>query len=104
MKAPDLDDYRQLLEFYRDAIKSEQPQSLQLPLERVFRMLTLPSAFNASLPTPFIQSARRYQQRKTDALRHFADPEVQQFFLSDLYDLIRLKTLQAQRSAKKPEA
>lgn len=103
MKPPGLDDYLQLLEFYQEAIRKDEPTSLQLPLERVFRMLIQPSPFNSSLPTIFIEAARRYLHKKPDALRHFRDPEVQQFFLSDLYDYVKLKALRSQRPDKTPK-
>jgi len=103
MKPPALNDYLQLLELYQEAIKQEKPTSLQLPLERVFRMLVQPSPFNSSLPVTFIEAARRYLHKKSDALRHFSDPEVQQFFLSDLYDFVKLKALRNQRLGKAPE-
>lgn len=94
---PDQNDYLRLLEFYRDAITGSEATSLRLPLERVFRMLITPSDFNRRLPRTFVETAARYMNHQTDALRHFHDPEVQQFFLSDLYDFIKLDALR-QRS------
>ena len=103
MKPPRLDDYQQFLAFYQQSIKSEKTVSLEFPLQKVFTMLVQPSPFNSRLPGTFVEAARRYLQRKPDALRHFRDPEVQQFFLSDLHDYIQLKALQARRTRKRPK-
>ncbi|WP_114416186.1 hypothetical protein [Marinospirillum perlucidum] len=98
MKAPQLEDYQQLLEHYAEAIKSQTTPRLELVFARVMRMLIQPSDFNASLPQPFVTTARRYLAKKPDALSHLRDPEVQQFFLSDLYDFVQLKALRKKRS------
>lgn len=87
MNPPTREDYRHLLGLYRAVLdEPAEPAGtrLQLPFERVMRLLNQPGAFNDSLPALFRDVAHRYRTGEPATLAHFRYDENRQFFLRDL--------------------
>lgn len=102
MKPPEAHHYLALLRLYRKELRlvSGSPgDRFELLFQQVIRLLRTPSPFNRSLPTPFLDIARRYSTRDRHTLEHFRHDENRQFFLSDLYDYLEIQTGPSQRKA-----
>jgi hypothetical protein len=106
MPHPDLDDYLRLFAAYGDNIRSVHlaPNDARYSLlfEQVLRLLAEDSPFNAALPQPLLETARRYRDGDAGVVRHMRWPENRHFFLSDLYDLLRLRRAAAGRQREAP--
>lgn len=104
MNAPALDDYLRLLRLYeRQLVTAADARGtrLQLPFAQVIRLLTTPSPFNNTLPAPFRDVARRLAAEDKAVVAHFRYDENRQFFLGDLLDYLRLRSLTTPRGEKK---
>lgn len=92
---PELDDYLRLFEPYGEELSSAYLKPNDARYEFVFeqaaRLLARPSAFNASLPKPFVITAQKYLAGDEKTVRHMSYPENRHFMLSDLYDFVILK-------------
>lgn len=91
---PELADYLKLFALYAGkldfTIEGTRGGDYSLIFEQVMRLLLKPSAFNDSLPEPFLAVAERYAFNDTATVAHFRYNENKQFFLSDLYDSLSL--------------
>ena len=101
MSDPDLDDYMRLFAAYGDDIRSvhlaPNDARYRLLFEQALRLLVKDSEFNAGLPQPLRETARRYRDGDAETLRHMRWPENRHFLLSDLYDLLQLRRAARQR-------
>ncbi len=91
---PDIDDYLSLFRLYEQPLTvpaEPRGERLRFPFERVVRLLSLPSEFNRSLPSPFLEVAERYTHGDSATAAHFRYDENRQFFLSDLRDYVQLQ-------------
>ena len=94
MRPPEIDDYLALFRLYGDALDTpSEPggQRFALLFDQVVRLLMAQSPLNSELPAPFLDVARHYRHHDPATLDHFRYDENRHFFLSDLYDLLRLK-------------
>lgn len=102
MKPPRAQDYVALLRLYRTDLRQVRETGgnrFELLFLQVIRLLEEPSPFNQTLPTPFLDVARRYSRGELHTKSHFAQDENRQFFLSDLYDYLRIQTGPNKRKA-----
>ncbi len=102
MKPPRAQDYIALLRLYRNDLRhvSEARGSrFELLFLQVVRLLNTSSPFNRTLPAPFLDVARRYSRGEPHTVVHFRYDENRQFFLSDLYDYLKIQTGPSQRKA-----
>lgn len=82
-----------LLSFYGEELRKPTESSgsrFELVFEQVIGLLEKLSHSDESLPTPFLDVARRYAAGDPATTRHFGYDENRQFFLSDLYDYLLL--------------
>jgi len=91
---PELDDYLKLFQLYEGkldfTVKGTRGGDYSFIFEQVMRLLLKPSAFNRTLPEPFISVSERYAFSDAATVAHFRYNENKQFFLSDLYDSLIL--------------
>jgi len=91
---PELNDYLKLFQLYEGkldfTVKGTKGGDYSFIFEQVMRLLLRPSAFNSTLPEPFISVAERYAFSDATTLSHFRYNENKQFFLSDLYDSLMM--------------
>lgn len=98
---PELNDYLKLFQLYAGkldfTVKGTKGGDYSFIFEQVMRLLLKPSAFNSTLPEPFISVAERYAFSDAATAAHFRYNENKQFFLSDLYD-----SLMVYQSSQRP--
>lgn len=91
---PELNDYLKLFQLYEGkldfTIKGTKGGDYSFIFEQVMRLLLKPSAFNNTLPDPFLSVAERYAFNDEATVAHFSYNENKQFFLSDLYDSLMI--------------
>jgi hypothetical protein len=91
---PELYDYLKLFQLYEGkldfTIKGTRGGDYSFIFEQVIRLLLKPSPFNDTLPEPFISVAERYAFNEAATMAHFRYNENKQFFLSDLYDSLKI--------------
>ncbi len=92
---PDASDYVRLFERYGkdlgSAYREPDDERYALLFEQMIRLLIRPSAFNLSLPAPFLNTAHRYHDGNTATQEHMSDPSNRHFMLCDVHDLVMLK-------------
>ncbi|WP_303901043.1 hypothetical protein [Thiohalomonas denitrificans] len=102
MRPPRAQDYVALLRLYRTDLRQVTETGgnrFELLFLQVIRLLGEPSPFNQTLPAPFLDVARRYSRGELHTLSHFQHDENRQFFLSDLYDYLKMQTDPSERKA-----
>lgn len=94
-QCPDAGDYVRLFERYGNdlgsAYREPDDERYALLFEQLIRLLVRPSAFNLSLPQPFLTTAHRYHDGDTATHQHMSDPSNRHFMLCDVHDLMMLK-------------
>ena len=94
---PDLESYLRLFEPYREQLQrfvdreGDFGNRFALLFRQVVRALRQESPFNATIPQPFHLVASKYLAKEQDVVRHFSYEENRHFFLSDLYDWLRIQ-------------
>ena len=98
IKPPELEDYLRLFESYGDDISSTflspSDRRYELLFEQTARLLVTPSDFNDTLPRLFVITAQNYLYGDAKTVRHMKYPENRHFLLSDLFDLVKLRSQQ----------
>lgn len=100
----EIDDYLRLFAAYGGdlggAYLHDDDERYLFLFEQVVRLLIQPSLFNASIPTQFVITARRYVHNDPTTIERMG-PENRCFMLSDLHDWIRLRHAQQQHSSQR---
>ena len=102
MRPPQAQDYIALLQLYRSDLRvvtEARSDRFELLFLQIVRLLGEPSPFNRTLPTPFLDVARRFKRGDPNTVSHYEHDENRQFFLSDLYDYLKIQTGPSQRKA-----
>ncbi|GEM_PF-1205084 len=95
----DIEAYQQLFAPYEDQLQqftvreNEFGGRFALLFRKVIRLLVIPGGINEDIPRMFIEVAWHYLQKDADIIRHFSYEENRHFFLSDLYDWLRVQEL-----------
>jgi len=92
-----------LLRLYDAALREPtEPRGsrFELLFARVMGLLHRDSAFNRTLPAPFLDVARRIARGDAATVEHFSYDENRQFLLSDLYDYLALRALKEREQAE----
>lgn len=92
----DLDTYNRLFSPYQDQLKyfegrdGEYGARFALLFRQILRLLVLPGDLNDLMPRTFGEVAKRYLGGDADTVRHFSYEDNRHFFLSDLFDWLKI--------------
>jgi hypothetical protein len=88
--------YYQLFAPYEEQLRlfkgreGEHGGRFALLFRQILRLLVQPLEINRSIPRTFIKVAQRYLAKDQEVVMHFSYEDNRHFFLSDLYDWLRI--------------